>query len=125
MMPPYKPPRLGEDIKLELLHCLFSNRSPGDVLPSLSPEEIVSAHQFIWEKTIEFGIRSRGKNFSQDELISYCQKNTVPVPEACRNKPHLCYSIACLLQQRDCALPRISAQIDCLCKMARAYLTPP
>ncbi len=123
-MPAGKKNSLGEDIKLELLHRIFCKKSPQDILPSLSPEEIVSTHQFVWEKAIEFGIRSQGIRFSQDELISYCQEHTEPLPEACRNKPHPCYSLACLVQQRDCALPRISAQIDCLCEMALSYLQP-
>jgi hypothetical protein len=113
---------LNESIKLELLRRIFIDQSPRDILQQLGAEEIVSSFRFIWEKTIEFGIHARGITFSQDELISHCQSNAEPLPEACRSKPHPCYSLECILHQRDCAIPRISDQIDRLCETARVFL---
>jgi hypothetical protein len=121
-MSPGNTSALSESLKLELLRRIFFDQSPRDLLQKLKPQEIVSSHHFIWEKTIEFGIHAKGLAFSREELISFCQSTANPLPEICRTKPQSCYSLECLLQQRDCAIPRISDQVDRLCEMARMYL---
>ncbi len=54
--------------KLDLLRALFSGKGLQEPLALLSPLGLLEAHRFVWEKTVEFGIKMRGRKFPQEEL---------------------------------------------------------
>ena len=56
-------------IHLDALYHLYHGTSPSRMMENLSIEQALALEHFVWEKTLEFGIRSKGKNFSQAELL--------------------------------------------------------
>ena len=65
-----KEPILKTSQKLDILRHLFSDRPIASLLQSLEQIEIAALKAFIWDKTIEFGIRVQGKSFSQESILT-------------------------------------------------------
>jgi len=77
-----KEPILKTSQKLDILRHLFSDQPIASLLQGLEQIEIAAFQNFIWDKTIEFGIRAQGKNFSQENILTKIRRslniNTVP-----------------------------------------------
>jgi len=64
-----KEPILKTSQKLEILRHLFSDTPIASFFAGLEQIEIAALKRFVWDKTIEFGIRVQGKNFSQENIL--------------------------------------------------------
>ena len=56
--------------KLDLLRRLFMNKPLNPLIESMDPFQVLALKKFLWEKTMEFGIRAKGTAFSKEELMT-------------------------------------------------------
>ena len=109
---------LSPDIKLQILHNLIKDISIGPLIEDLSTEELLALKQFIWEKTVEIGIRTKGKNFSSDEITGkFVSTEVYQKQQNCKEPMAFCNSTECFKVNPLCATNRVKGQIE---KMANA-----
>ena len=70
-----KKPKLNLYKKLEILQLLLDNEPFVYSLDELNEQEIIEAQNFIWEKTLEFGIRIKRDDFSKEEILKDIKSN--------------------------------------------------
>ena len=56
-------------LRLNILYHLFQGESPTNVIDHLPDDQLDSLYQFMWEKTIDIGIRAYGPDFSHEKLL--------------------------------------------------------
>lgn len=73
MSPASKTPTTTDRLKLSLyvrvLTGMLKGEAIGHWVEGLDPVQALKLQRFVYEKTLEFGIRSRGQTFSQEELL--------------------------------------------------------
>lgn len=84
---------LSVSIKLDLLRSMLMGHNLKEMVESFSESELLDVHRFIWEKTVEFGIKMYGKRFPQEELQA-----------ALRALAELHSARACPAQMKHCQL---------------------
>jgi hypothetical protein len=108
---------LLDSLKLEFLRKLFFGLTMETTLSALTPEQMMEAHRFFWEKAVEFGIRSKGKDFKREEItarftpISHFQKKM-----NCQNALQKCKGTDCFYTNAECAMLRSRQQIQAMCE---------
>lgn len=113
---------LSSSLRLELLRVLITQDQINQLIEKLDPFELFAVHRFIWEKTIEFGIKIKGKSFPQEEIngrlkLIAKQHNEKKCPAALKS----CNPIDCIKKCHDCARSIASKQIMTMCQMTKEF----
>ena len=112
-----KAPKLKDSAKLLMLRRIFSGQEIASVLDELDIDQIIEAKKFIWEKTLEIGIKTCGKNFDSSEItaqftpIAAYQKQM-----RCNEPPQKCMGIDCFKTNPQCAIKRTRQQLTAMCE---------
>lgn len=101
-----KEPILKTSQKLDLLRHLFSDTPIASFFAGLEQIEITALKSFIWDKTIEFGIRVQGKNFSQESILTRIKK-----PQS-----------SDAAQENRMPEQQTIRQIEAICEIAKEYI---
>jgi hypothetical protein len=114
---------LPYSIRMELLQALLTGQSLKPVIQKLEIQELLGAHRFVYEKTIEFGIKMRGRRFEQDELLATLQA----LADDYTNRICLADRPGCQLQEcallfPQCARGVASEQIIAMARAIKEYL---
>ncbi len=116
-------PLLKASIKLEILRRLFSGAPINPLVDEFDARELIEARQFIWEKTIEFGIQAKGKAFSREDIskrmkpISWYQRE-----KGCKEPAQKCLGTDCFYTNPDCAFTMAKDQIEAMRSALIEYL---
>jgi hypothetical protein len=54
--------------KMELVRAMLNGSDMLPLLHNCTSLELLHVHRFVWEKTLEFGIKTKGRSFPQEEL---------------------------------------------------------
>jgi len=114
---------LTPGIKLRLLGLLLNRRPLKAFAGGLSDADLAAAHRFIWEKTLEFGIKTKGKSFPQDTVndrlqdIAKARHN-----HGCAADLKHCSPEECAGPHSQCARAVLLEQIDAMEQMTREFL---
>ncbi len=99
---------LPYSIKLDLLRALLCGSGLQKQLETLPPAGLLEAHRFIWEKTVEIGIKMNGRRFPQEELQA-----------ALRARSDLRVARDCPAQLKQCRLQECAERNpECMCEAA-------
>lgn len=112
---------LGE--KLQLLRLMLTGRSPLYILEKMSPENLINVLNYVWEKSLEIGIRVKGENFSQTDLIKHLKPiERYKSEKKCKEPLQRCEANDCVRQNPDCVKNKIGQQIVALYDTVADYL---
>ncbi len=119
----YKKPVLKDSIKLDFLRRMFNSDSLSAIFDELQPDQIIEAQRFIWEKTIEFGIKVKGKDFSQDELMErFKPVSAYQMEMKCDYPASKCRGTECFYSDPECAINKAKNQVDVMSKIINELL---
>ncbi|MBN1541469.1 hypothetical protein JW992_04945 [candidate division KSB1 bacterium] len=62
--------RLPEGLKFQVLCRMLKGKRLGVLMEKLNDAQCLELQRFVWEKTLEFGIRAKGRRFTQEELLA-------------------------------------------------------
>ena len=107
-----KEPILKISTKIEVLQRLFSRGEVESLLDKLQVDEVVELQRFMWEKTVEFGIKAKGKDFSRMDVT----RRILPTPEyqqmkGCKEPIFVCKGTQCIHSNPVCAIEKIKGHI--------------
>jgi hypothetical protein len=109
--------------KLDLLRALLIGANFKSMLDSLSEQELLNAHRFVWEKTVEIGIKMRGRQFPQEELQAALRALAELVTaKDCPADAKQCNLRDCAERHPRCMREVATAQIVAMGAAAKEYL---
>lgn len=113
---------LPYSLKLALLHALITGKELQPILERLDDQELLSAHRFVHEKAVEFGIRMHGRRFAEDELW---QLNAAVGQRTCLAQRHPCQLSECAVLHPECMRAMAQEQIHSMASAIKTYLQLP
>ena len=77
----------------------------------------------MWEKTVEFGLVSRGKNFDRKEIT----RKMIPTPvfqlqQRCTLDSYTCKGTQCIVTNPKCARKKIKEHVEVMAESIREYI---
>jgi hypothetical protein len=118
-----KDTKLRISTKVDILQRLFSQGDIESLIDRLDVDEVVELQRFMWEKTVEFGIKAKGKDFSRTDVT----KRMIPTPEyqrmkGCTEPSFVCKGTQCIHSNPVCAIEKIKGHIRVMCDTIREYV---
>jgi hypothetical protein len=108
--------------KLELLVTLF-NRSPiRPVLDTLTTPQLVEAHSFLWDKMVEFHVRTQPREFRREEVT----KKMIPSAkyqrmQGCDLRIDYCKGVECIWSNPVCAGTKVKNNMEVMAEQILKY----
>ena len=108
--------------KVQVLQRLFSGREIISLVDKLGVDEVVELQGFVWEKTVEFGIKAKGKDFSRADVT----KRMIPTPEYqhiknCKEPSFVCKGTQCIHSHPVCAIEKIKSHLKVMSDIINEY----
>lgn len=114
---------LSEGMKLLALHLLLNGRTLSTLVDKLDDGQVIALQRFLWDTTVEFGIRAKGKAFSHRDITQRMVPSAVYQKEqGCAEPTFACKASHCIRVHRDCARRKLKGQLDAMAALIRDYL---
>lgn len=109
--------------RLDILYHLFQNEKISPLIDRLDDGAVRGFQKFIWEKTVEFGIICRGKNFDRKEVT----RRMTPTPnyqqqQRCSAPLYNCKGTVCIFSNPKCARKKIKEHVEVMADSIREYI---
>ena len=110
--------------KIEILYHLFHGNAINPLIDELENRASVELQQFMWEKTVEFGIKSRGKNFSRGEITRKMTPTAnYQKQQGCSEPQYNCKGTHCINSNPQCARKKIKEHIAIMAESIWDYIS--
>ncbi len=101
--------------KVEAVYRLLKGIPFDDLIETLSNEDVVALQKFLWDKTVEIGLRVKGKNFTRRDITG----RMVPTPiyqreQNCSERTYFCKATLCILSNPSCARKKLKGQFQAM-----------
>ena len=111
--------------RLEIIVGLFTGESLRPIFDKLSPSQLVEAHDFLWDKLVEFHYKTQSREFRRDEVT----RKMVPSTEYqklqnCDLWLDYCKGVECIWSNPVCASNKIKNNMEVMAEHIRGLLTP-
>ncbi|UCE07308.1 MAG: hypothetical protein JSW07_04555 [bacterium] len=109
--------------RLEILCHLLRGEKIGPLIDNFNNHGVSGFQKFVWEKTVEFGIVCRGKNFDRKEIT----RKMTPTPvfqlqQRCAQHVYNCKGIECIHTNSKCARKKIKEHVDAMAESIQEYI---
>jgi len=109
--------------RLDILYNLFQGEQINHLIDKLDSRAVSAFQKFMWEKTVEFGISCRGKNFDWKEVT----RKMTPTPDfqrqqKCSKSVYYCKGTDCIYSNPKCARKKIKEHVDVMAQSIREYI---
>lgn len=109
-------------LKLEIFHSIIEGKNVAPLLDGLQVDDVMVLQNFLWEKTVEIGLKVKGKYFNREEVTSkmigigdYQKKQGCPEPES------TCKGYECIPLHSECAVRKMKDQIEVMATAIHKY----
>ena len=109
--------------RVDILYHLFKNQKVSALIDNLDNRSVSGFQKFLWEKTVEFGIVCRGKNFDRKDVT----RKMTPTPvfqlqQQCTQSVYNCKGTQCIYSNPKCARKKIKEHVDIMADTIREYI---
>jgi hypothetical protein len=109
--------------KIDILFHLFHGNKISPLIENLENHIVIDLQKFMWEKAVEFGIKSRGKNFNRNEITNKMPTTSVYQKQQNCLEPHYyCKGTLCINTHPDCARKKIKEHVDIMAEVIWEYI---
>lgn len=114
---------LQTNIKLQAIHRIMNQKPVSQIIDNLSIPQIIEFQKYMWDLTVEFGIKVRGKKFTRKEIT----RHIPPTAEYqkrmdCPEKVYYCKGTHCIMINPDCATKKIKEHVDIMAEVIRGFI---
>ena len=107
---------------LEIMVCLFSGRKLRPVLDKLTTPQLVQAHNFLWNKLIEFHYKTQRREFSREDVT----RRMVPSAkyqkmQNCDLRLDFCKGVECIWSNPECAGNKVKNNMEAMADHIRSF----
>ena len=109
--------------KVEAVYRLLKGIPFDDLVNSYSNQDVVALQKFIWDKTVEIGLRIRGKQFNRKDITS----RMIPTPifqrqQGCSERVYFCKATLCILSNPKCARKKLQGQFQAMQEAVQEWI---
>jgi len=109
--------------RMNILYYLLHGEKISPLIDDLDDHHVNGFQNFMWEKTVEFGIACRGKNFDRKEIT----RKMTPTPvfqlqQRCNLDPYTCKGTQCIFTNPKCARKKIKEHVEIMAESIREYI---
>lgn len=123
-MPAVRSSYLDLSKKTDILYHLFHGNKISPIIDELENRAVVELQKFMWEKTVEFGIKSRGKNFNRKEVTrKMTPTSTYQKQQGCSEYQYYCKGTHCINSNPKCARKKIKEHVDVMAESIWEYIS--
>ena len=116
-------PVLKTSTGIQVLQRLFNNEAVESIVDKLETEEVIELQHFMWEKTVEFGIKAKGKKFSRTEITEkMIPSSKYQEMKNCKEPSYICKGTQCIYSNPICAMEKIKSHIAVMSSAIREYV---
>jgi hypothetical protein len=113
--------KLSETV--DILYHLFHGKKLAPYLDQFDDEALVDFQKFMWEKTVEFGIISRGKDFDRKEITHKMVPTALYKKQRnCLEEIYNCKGTHCITKHPECARNKIKEHIEIMAESIWEYV---
>lgn len=112
-------------LRLELMVCLFNGQPLRLLLDKLTTAQLVQAHNFLWNKLVEFHFKTQKGEFHREEVT----RKMIPSAkyqklQHCDLRLDYCKGVECVWSNPACAGNKIKNNMEVMAEHIRGYLRP-
>jgi len=109
--------------RLEIICHLFRGEKISNLIDKFDDHSVSGLQKFLWEKTVEFGIVCRGKNFNRKEVTRKMTPTAVfQVQQRCTQSLYNCKATQCIFSNPKCARKKIKEHVDVMTEVIWEYI---
>lgn len=115
------------DLKLsdrfEIIYQLLCGKKISYLIDKFDDHGVSGLQKFLWEKTVEFGIVCRGKNFDRKEVTRKMTPTAVfQAQQRCTQSIYNCKATQCIFSNSKCARKKIKEHVDVMAEVIWEYI---
>jgi hypothetical protein len=109
--------------RLEIIVSIFKNQPLQPILDQLSSAQLVQAHNFLWDKMVEFHVKTQPREFRREEVT----KKMIPSAKYQRMKNcdlrlDYCKGVECIWSNPVCAGNKVKMNMEVMAGHIRSFL---
>jgi hypothetical protein len=109
--------------KLQAIYWILNGTPVSQLIDNLAIPEIIEFQKYVWDLTVEFGIKVKGKKFTRKEIT----RHIPPTAEfqkrmGCPEKVYYCKGTHCIMLNPDCATKKIKEHVDIMAEVIRGFI---
>ncbi len=109
--------------RLNIIYYLLHGEKISPLIDDLEDRRVSGFQNFIWEKTVEFGIVCRAKDFDRKEIT----RKMTPTPvfqlqQRCNLDRYTCKGTQCIFTNPKCARKKIKEHVDIMAESILEYI---
>ncbi len=110
--------------KLELLVRLINKQKIRSFLDTLSTQQLVQAHHFLWDTMVEFHVRTQDREFRREEVTG----KMIPAAkyqkmQGCDLRIDYCKGVECIWSNPICAGNKVKINMEVMAQQVAQYLS--
>lgn len=110
--------------RLEILVSIFKRQPLRPVLDKLSTPQLVQAHNFLWEKMVEFHVKTQTREFRREDVT----RKMIPSAkyqhqQNCDLRLDYCKGIECIWSNPICAGNKVKINMEVMAAHIRQLLS--
>jgi len=114
---------LKTHVKLQVIYRILNATPVSPLIDVLAIPEIVEFQKYVWDLSVEFGIKVKGKKFTRKEIT----RNIPPTADfqkrmGCPEKVYYCKGTHCIMINPDCATKKIKEHVDIMAEVIRGFI---
>ena len=114
---------LKTNIKLQAICAIMNQTQVSRIIENLSIPEIIEFQKYIWDLTVEFGIKVKGKKFTRKEITRHVPSTAeFQKRMGCPEKVYYCKGTHCITINPDCATKKIKEHVDIMAEVIRGFI---
>lgn len=109
--------------RLEMIVTIFKNQPLLPILEQLSTPQLVQAHNFLWDKMVEFHVKTQPREFRREEVT----KKMMPAAkyqrqQNCDLRLDYCKGVECIWSNPVCAGNKVKMNMEVMAGHIRGLL---
>ncbi len=109
--------------RVEVMGLLISGNPFDKILAQFSNEEMIALQKFVWDKTVEIGLRLKGKSFTRKDITQRMVSTpTYQRAQTCSERIYYCKGVLCIHSNATCARNKINGQLAAMQAAVQQWL---
>ncbi|MFQ5603244.1 MAG: hypothetical protein ACE5HS_08240 [bacterium] len=116
-------PVLKVSQKLDLMIAIFNREPIRYILNSFTSEQLVAAHQFIWDKLVELHYFTQNEDFNREEVTKNMMSSAAyQHQQGCDLRLDYCKGVECIWSNPLCAGKKVKNNIEVMAMTMINYI---
>jgi hypothetical protein len=110
--------------RLEIIVSIFKNEPLLPILEKLSNSQLVQAHNFLWDKMVEFHVKTQQREFRREEVTKKMMSSAkYQRQQNCDLRLDCCKGVECIWSNPICAGNKVKMNMEVMAAHIRSFLS--